>query len=530
MKFEIKNPGQHGIIRDLPDYELPENAWSDGRNISFGDGYITRVDGEELFFYPTLSSTSAEKVRYLDPIRGENDYYWVYCTDTSIWYIDSGGTKTNIKQAAASASQWTSGFLEGMLLISNEDYSTPFHPVAWVPGGALSTLTWDTSASTTWADVNYSARTMRTYRQYAVALDVVENTVRRPRRVRWSHPADPGAMPITWDETKPQYDAGYVDLDSDPEPVVDCIRLRGDNIIYKYNSVHRMTPIGAPYIFGFSEIFNNIGARSRNCVKEFYGKHAVFGFEDIVVHDGQEIVSILDHRMRKHIIGNVDSNNSDMCTVAIDHANNDIYFCYPEIGTEALTQAVIWNWSDNTTTIRDLDNHTYVASGLVSPTGGSVSFDNDVIAYDAMNGPFDTQLYSEAQRALVFSFDDAFRSVSVKGVNSSAFLNGTIVSFVERVGLPLPGSEGNVDTKDLKYINRIYIRGEGDADLSVKIGEQYIIGGEVKLHSFTFNPSTDYKIDCRVTTRIPSIRIGYSLFEKWKIYGITIEYQLAGMR
>ena len=530
MKFEIKNAAQHGVIRDLPDYELPANAWSDGRNVLFADGYISRVDGEELFFYPTLSATASEKIRYLEPIRGENDYYWVYCTDTSIWYIDSGGTKTNLKTASASAAQWTSGFLEGLLILSNEDYATPFHPVAWVPGGAMSELTWDSSASTTWADVNYAARTIRTYKQYIVALDVVENTVRRPRRVRWSHPADAGAMPITWDETKPQYDAGYVDLDSDPEPVIDCVRMRGDNLIYKYNSIHRMTPIGAPYIFGFAEIFSNIGARSRNCVREFFGKHAVFGYEDIVVHDGQEVVSILDNRMRKYIINNVDSDASDLCLVAIDHANTNVYFCYPEIGATALSQAVIWNWTENTTSIRDLDNNTYVAAGLVAPTGGSVSFDNDSIQWDAMAGPFDTQLYSEAQRTLVFGFDDSFRSVSVKGINSTAFLNGTINSFVERIGLPLPGEQGNIDTRELKYIYRVYIRGEGDVDLSVKIGEQFTIGGQVKWHSYTFNPSTDYKIDCRVTTRIPSIRIGYNLFNKYKIHGVTLEYKMAGLR
>lgn len=528
MKFELNNLSQYGVVKDAPGFELPVNAWSDGKNISFKDGYINRISGEELYFYPTLSSTSQEKVRYLEPVRGDDDYYWVYCTENSVWYKNSGGTKTNLVASSGSSTQWTSGFLEGLLIISNDDFASPFTPKAWVPGGALLDLTYDSSASSTWASVNFSARSIRTYKQYIIALDVVENGTRRPRRVRWSHPADPGAMPITWDETKPQYDAGYVDLDDDPEPVLDCARLRGDNIVYKYNSIHRMTPIGAPYIFGFNEIFTNVGIRSRNCVREFYGKHACFGFEDIIIHDGQEAISILKNRIKNHIMNNIDDDNSNLCIVAIDHSDNDIYFCYPETGADALTQAVVWNWEDNTTTIRDLNNTLYISSGLVSATGQAQPFDSDTNFYDQMVGPIDSKLFSETKRTLALSYNDAYSSIATKNVFSNAFLNGTIDAFVQKDGIPLPGIDGNVDTKELKYIYRVYIRGEGNVNLSVRIAEQMHLNGQVKWHSYTFNPSTDYKVDCRVVTRVPSIRISSNSFERWKIYGITIEYDIAG--
>lgn len=536
MKYEIDNPAQFGIVKDLPPHEMPTNAWSDGKNVRFDDATAMRIDGETNHFTPTISASDASSIRYLDPIRGDSDYYWVYATDKALWSLNTGGTKSNlIAQGVTSSTQWTSGFLEGQVIYTNTDETTPFHPYSWAPGGAISPLTWNATgtASTSWAGetgAGNSCLTLRAFKQYGVALGMIENTEPFRRRVRWSHPADPGAMPITWDDTKPQYDAGYVDLDDDPEPVIDCAVMRGDNIVYKYNSIHRMSAIGAPYIFGFNRIFNNIGVRARNCVKEFYGRHVVFGFEDIIIHNGQEHQSILDHTMRSYLTNAVDDTNSDLCVVAINHQSNDIYFCYPESGEPDLTEAIVWNWADNTTTIRELPHNTYMATGLISPTGAAATFDDDTTAYSAMTGAFNTQLYTQSRRSIVHAYNDTTKQVVFQDSTSAAFINKDMLTFVERTGLPIPSLDGNIDTKELKFIYRVYIRAESSEALVVKLASQDMLNGTVTWTTYSFNPNTEYKLDCRITTRIPGIYIRPAKGASFKLHGVTMEYNMAGWR
>jgi hypothetical protein len=523
MRFSIDNPGQIGIIRDMNPHELPPNAWSDGLNVRFDDGYAIRSEGEDLISTAEVSSED-KLVYYLTPVRTDSTYYWVYAGKREAWVTDLT-SNSKIFTGTLANQYWSSGFLQGLLLLTNGVDT----PQAWIPGIANTTedLRYDLSASTSWADAAVSCKTLRTFNQYGVALDTTESGVRNSRRVWWSHPADAGATPTTWDYTKPQFDAGQVELDDDPEPVIDCHPLRGDNLIYKYNSIHRMTEIGSPFIFGFQRIFNSIGIRSRNCIQEFYGRHVVFGFEDAIVHDGQNHKNILDSKLRSWVINNIDQDNNDACLVAADYANQDMYFAFPEVGATYLTKAAVWNWREDTTSIRDLNNKTFLSSGIVAPTGAGTTFATDIGEFNEAVGPFDQQLYSQVLKAMFIS--DSLKNLTVFP-GGDKVIGSDYTSFIERQGLPLPGVTGEANIKEMKFIKRIYPRIEGNVDVTIKLAEQHALNGPIKWHSFTFNPSTDYKIDCRVTTRVPGIWVGTTTGNQWRLHGIDLEYDHAGFR
>ena len=48
----IYGVGKAGIVRDVPDYKLPPEAWTNGRNVRFIDGKIKRMEGEAAVMNP----------------------------------------------------------------------------------------------------------------------------------------------------------------------------------------------------------------------------------------------------------------------------------------------------------------------------------------------------------------------------------------------------------------------------------------------------------------------------------------------
>jgi hypothetical protein len=518
--YDIDNPGQIGIIKDTPEYELPQNAWSDGYNVSFRDGKAIRGAGEQEI---TAVGATASAGYYITPVRTDASYFWVVCGSDNA-YVTDLSTVNTIYTPATSATRWTSGFLQGILLLSNGADA----PQSWVPGLSSTTtdLRYDSSSSTTWADVAASAKVVRTFGEYGVALDTTESGTRNSRRVWWSHPADAGNEPLTWDYSKAAFDAGQIELDDDPEPVVDCAAMRGDNLVYKYNSVHRMSYVGPPFIFSFSRIFNNMGIRSTDCVKEFYGRHAVFGFEDVLVHDGVNHQEILSKKTRRWLINNIDDSNSDMCCVAVDYTEQEIYFLFPEVGESFLTKALIWNYRDNTTTIRDLDDKLFAASGIVSPSVAGTTYAQDIGAFQDAIGVFDSNVYNTAEKVVAITDRNAKFSIfsDVNQVNDVDF-----TAFVERQGLPLPGRDGLV-TNEIKFIRRLYPRITSSAEIKIQLASQMYLNGPIQWDIYTFDPTSEYKIDVRTTSRIPGIWIGSESGAKWELHGMGIEYITEGMR
>ena len=44
----IANLSQHGLVMDTAPSSIPQNAFSDGKNIRFAEGAVTKMEGEVL--------------------------------------------------------------------------------------------------------------------------------------------------------------------------------------------------------------------------------------------------------------------------------------------------------------------------------------------------------------------------------------------------------------------------------------------------------------------------------------------------
>src|SRR5258706_476813 len=81
------------------------------------------------------------------------------------------------------------------------------------------------------------AKIIRSFGPYLLALNVTKGANIYPHMVKWGHPADPGSVPSSWDETDETKDTGEKDLPDVTAGVIqDGLPLQGNFYVYKEGS------------------------------------------------------------------------------------------------------------------------------------------------------------------------------------------------------------------------------------------------------------------------------------------------------
>jgi len=529
MIFESKSSGKLGIVKDVASHELSPDAWTDGRNIRFVDGSVQKMDGDS-YVYSSSATAIGTTAYYVMPVRTDSEFFWTYAGTDAIYATD-GSTHSDISNGAYNMNsdrRWNGGFLQGLAFFNNGVDC----PQVWVPGltNNCVDLTYDSSASSTWSTVGIKADVLHSYKEFMIALAPTEAGTKNSRRLWFSHRADAGAMPQTWDYAKPAFDAGQIELDDEPEPLIWAANLRDNIILYKHSSAYRMFPLAAPHIFGTQRLFSSLGTISRHCVAEWFGQHFVFGFNDVFVHDGQNATPILKPAMRRWLSRNLNDDAYQRCQVVPDYLNDEIWALFPYAGATENNMALVWNYREQTVTLRELDSQQslFMSTGIIQSGSGGPKWSEIQTTYNEEDGRFSDSGYKQAKAGLLFS-DGNDR---LRAANSSQILayDGTMTAYVEREALPLTNEDGVYDTRKRKFIKNIFFRMEGSEDVTIKLGDQVRPDGPIAWTSYTFNPQTDYKLDCFLNSRMPALRIESTDTAQWTLHGFSVDYDLEGDR
>jgi len=527
MIIPFDNVGQHGVIEDIPDHQLPAEAWSAATNIRFNDGFAEKSLGRtEPFGTPSI-------VPYqLFPEEATSDFYWIYAGLNKVYVVD-GTTHTNITRqttgvdvdyAATADREWTGGQLGGITILNN-GVDTPQIHNPQSPSTKLTALT-NWPASTT-------AAVIRPFKNFLVAIDVTESGNRNPYMIRWSHPADPGTVPSSWDYTDTTKDSGRTTISMNGGFLVDCGQMRDSFIIYGENSTQTMRFIGGQNIFQFREIFADSGIFARRCWADFDGKHCVLTTDDLIVHDGVNKESIGDKRVRNTLFNTLKSaTNSSRTFLRNDQAANEILVCYPEGSDLFPTKALVWNYRHNTFGYRDLPGTMDINFDVVDSSVSSV-WDTDLGTWDSDPDVWDTKNYSPTKRSLLLADTANTKILELNTTNQDIGVSFT--STLERKGLAIVGKgrdgRAKVDLNTVKRINRIYPNITGNGTVNVYLGTQDIIGGAVTYGAAQpFVIGTDRKIDTRSTARIHAIKFESTGDVDWKLHGYDLELSVIGRR
>lgn len=416
-----------GLSLDEASQELGDGFLSNGLNVRFTNGYARRFSGHTS----TLTAPSAAAY-HVAPYVTATKNWWIHATLAGAW-ADDGTTKTDITGTAltgAAGDRFTSCAVGGVYIQNNQVQV----PMFWAGDTAL-----NLAALTAW-DSTWRCKSIRAWKNYLVALNVTKGSSNYPSLVKMSSEADPGSLPVTWDETDSTQNTQERDLSWTPGKLVDGLELGDLFIAYKDDSAFGMQLTGGDEVFRSFVLPGNHGMLSQNCGCIFPGGHAVMAPGNIYIHNGGEPQSIIDGKMRDWLFnGRLDATYYARSFVVANHARSEIWFCYPVSGSSVCTEALVWNYKGNTFGVRELPSVTAGAVGTLSITN-TESWDSDTDAWDEDDSAWDQVDISQADKRVVMSSTASKLYLMDQGTR----FDGVVFrSRIERTGLTF-GDQGLV--------------------------------------------------------------------------------------
>lgn len=528
MSIPFKRLGDVGFIGDVLAHEIPPNAWSAGQNVRFTDGYVERMPGHSAVY-----GTPGTAPNWLLPVPATPDYLWLYASQTAVFCVDSSRAHTNITRALGAYTgnldvNWNGGLLNGIPVINNgvDD------PQVWNPPSPAT----DLILLPNWP-ANTKAKVIRPFKSYLFALDLEESGNRFPHKVRWSHAAAAGGVPSSWDVTNPAVDAGQATLPDTSGYVLDCLPLRDTNAVYKEDQIWSFQYVGGAKVFHPVRIAGEVGMLTRDCAAAFYErglKHAVFGTDDLVVHDGNSVVSIADKLTRKWLFNQISSDNYERCFVVPNFNAREIWFCFVPQGQTLVTMVLPWSFKTGGFGMpREIPSIRFAASGIVNDSVAGISWDTDPETWESDSSTWDDRIYGQVIRKILFGIPGG---PSLQYVDQGNQFNGVnYTSYVERTGIPYARVDKNgtpeADVKVRKLCTELQPRFEAPLGTQIDIyvgAHEDVNAGVTWQGPFPFIVGTHNKVNPMVAGRFLAVKFQSSENVWWKLHEYAMEVKAVG--
>lgn len=528
-EIDINDLTSIGVVNDVPAYQLPPEAWTTGLNIRYRDRGVESLLGwEPIFGTPPFGHSP----HFIMSMSTPDQQFWLWASANDIFVFD-GSTHTSCGRAGGYTPitdtwRWN-GTIFGGIPIFNNGVDVPQSR----PNMALGTLFQNMP---NWPGT-LRAKVVRSMAPYLMAFHLTDSTsglpVLLPHTIQWSHPADPGSLPSSWDYTDPTKDAGRKDLDDVQSGLImDALPLRSQMYIYKENSVWRATPIGGKFIFDFKTVFETSGILTHRCVALTGDglRHCVVTQDDMVWHNGQRMVSILDDRQRTRLFAEMHQVNYINSFMFCNPLMSEIWFCYPTSEAEQPNKALIWNYKEGGEkgTVSYADGITFRNADSGNIQGGSVEiWDEGVDTWDEDTGP-----WSEFSR----------RRVVMTSVDKSKFYNLDRSStrdglayhvMLQREGLSIVGRKRNgewiVDFHQKKMFQRLWPKIQG-GPVDIRVGVQQVVNGPIMWGAkLEYSPSVARTCDIDpVEGAALAIEFSSENAVSWRLDGYKMELALLG--
>lgn len=530
-RIPITNITEGGTVRDVEPWALPPEAFNRVDNMRFNNGALVSVGGYAAVFDPPTVDPI-----WLMPVRTPLDYFWVYASLAKVYCVDAANTHTNITRtiggdyAATLDIGWTGGVLNTIPVLNNGVDV----PQMWDPALAATAL----APLTAWP-AGYTARALRPFKNYLVALDITKSGTRYPQLVLWSHVAAPGDVPSSWDVTDPTVDAGELPLAETSGFVIDCLPLRNFNVIYKDDQAWLMQFVGGVSVFRFDRVRATTGILGRRCAGAFEleGRgehHFVVGPDDVYVHNGQYAQSVIDQRNRDLLFGELNTSQIGQVHVTINTRRNEAYVLYPSAGNTYCNRCAVWNWKMDKWTFRDVPSVSFSASGIISPSTAPTTWSADTETWDSDFSRWDESPYSSVVPGVLLGVPGAARKLYKLDEGGTA-AGSSLVARAERTGLAIAGVDRAnrpiVDTNVRKLVTEIWprIAAATGTQIDIYVGKQDNLREPVSYFGpYSFTVGVDNFVTPLVEGRYLAIRFEASCASRWDLHGYDVQLEVTG--
>lgn len=501
----INVPIGGGIVVDDVPHEVTENICTDGLNVRFRDGFVRKTEG-----YSSALTTPSAAALHIATLQNQGNNFWVHATSNAL-FSDDGTTKTDITGTAlttGSGNKFTSCVLGGVLVINNQADV----PQYWGGTGTAAALTaWDS---------NWRCASLRSFKNYLVAVNITKSGTNYASMVKWSHAAAPGFLPDSWDEADVTRDAGEVDVAETDDQLVDALPLGNTMVLYKERSAYGMQYIGNNDIFKFFRLHGNPGILSQNCVANTPKGHVVLtGAPDVVVHYANEPRSVLKGRWKDWLRENIDPTNYRAAFVFDNRPKDEAWICIPTSGNTYCNRALVWNYEEDTLTLVAIPSLTHATVGRYLEASGVI--DNADYTYDSASADVFFDTFDVSERALASSGSSKIYLVD----EGDTYDGSAIAATFTRSGLHFG------DPDQVKTLKGAVLRVDADAGtvLTVEFGYSNDAEGPYTYATgVTYTVGTSRRADAIVSGRFLAMRVSSASTGQWRIKSVGYELAQAG--
>lgn len=484
----IDNAGVIGIAKDLKPDSMPVEAWSSLLNVRCKEKVIQPL-GTDSEVYAGGSESPRFFYNLRDPIQPQ----WLVATNGKIYRV-TAGAHTDITKLATTynngdGNKWC-GFSYHRHQIFNADNGQDL-PQVLVPGAA------NMVDLTNWPAATY-CKFMNAYKNFLIAYNITEGASSFPCRIKWSDLADTGQLPSSWDEADPTTLAGENnELEKDGGRILAARHLNDLNFVYKDNSIWYMYPSNDSYIFKFKQMETAQGLLGAHAITTMHKKHYLAISGDIVINDTNRLTSIIDNSNRKWLFDNLHEDYFDRIQLVANYKMNEVWICFPDLTSGGwLNQALIYNTVDKTFTQKELDNYSYLASGIIDTSGISQIIDDDVGVIDFDSTLIDATEYNPARESMMAGKPSSNQYFQMDDFGSGILAGGELM----RQGLTVVGRDRFNDWKfdpfSRKQVTRVYPKLSGVGSFAISIGYSATPDGAVAWSpEETFVIGTDKHVD-----------------------------------
>ena len=534
---QIRDVGDIGVVTDIRPASLPLNGFSRAKNVRFDEGKVARSPvfrkiKDSLGFNPRFTYG-------IQGVYGGGFASIVMVSDTYQFKVYQNGSVSSaqgsLSTTSASNTPMTGTNLADITYINRSDK---------VPAYMLNNGT-NFAVLPNW-DSTWRAESVRSYGDFLLALNITENGVGYPSRVRYSNLALANAVPDSWDAADTTKSAGFNDLVQMQSGIVDGATLGTNFIIYSKDQVWLMEFVGGTFIHNFRKLYSECGVINQNCILEVEGTHYVFDHDDIYIHDTHTRQSICDERVKAYIFGGLNTAKTDRCFAHHNPELDEVMFCYVSgddmaeyKSGERCNRAAVFNYKKQTWSFMDMPN---VSSSTMGTVSSSVTYANSPAVYSTTGGTYYTQEAGYDLHSLFVG-----ETNSVDGI-TSAKLYGLDLSDAGSLAFPLD-TEANkspflerqgIDLDELSSLNGYKViskilpqvdTSNPNKQFTFTFGASNLLGdATVYDTSITFDGSTDYKLDTRVAGRYLSYKMTVSDDKDFSFIGFDLDVTTTGRR
>ena len=190
---------------------------------------------------------------------------------------------------------------------------------------------------------------------------------------------------------------------------------------------------------------------------------------------------------------------------------------------------MVWNWNENTFSLRDLPDLGHIAYGTIEDESSLTTWAAVTPTWSTVSGTWSTS-WDAVGNVLVFASPintKVYRDrvgYQADGVNMR--------SYIERTGYTMD-EQNNPDQSTVKHIKAVWPKMKIDKNDSVDfyIGTQMSTEEAVSWEGpISFNPDTQSKVSCRASGKLYGIRIESDNNSEWRLEGLSFEVQNSGRR